>query len=57
MDFPCQPWLLVGPNGDGSGDIVHALPHVGSYGLRVLLEVCGVAVGGCLSEAGRGDSK
>lgn len=52
MDFSCQPRFLIGPDGDGSGDrdVVYALPHIGSDGLRVLLEVCGVVVGGCLSE-------
>lgn len=38
MDFPCQPWFLIGPNGNGSGDydIVQALPYVDSDSLRVL---------------------
>lgn len=31
-------------------DIIHTLPHVGRVGLCVLQEVCGVIVGGCLSE-------
>lgn len=52
MDFPCQPWFLIGSSGDGSGDrdVVHEFPHVGSDGLHVLLEVYGVIGGGCLSE-------
>lgn len=52
MEFPCQPWFLIGSNGDGSEDrdVIHALLHVGSDNLCVLLEVCGVVLGGCLSE-------
>lgn len=44
VDFPCQPWLIINLNADGSGDrdVIHTLPHVGSDWLHVLLEICGV---------------
>lgn len=51
VDFPCEPWFLIGLYGDGHGDHdFYALPQVGSDGVCVLLEICGVVVRGCLSE-------